>query len=445
MTRLLFFVLTVVLCGHSGLAGAATYYVATTGNNAAAGTIGAPWQTVAMALATMVAGDTTYVRGGTYTEYNLNFARSGTAGNVITLKNYPSETPIIDSGVRVTNGRNPIFLLDGVHYITLDGLTLQYGMNANIYLSHFGASTNITIQNCELTTFIQQDNAAHIYLDPGSHNILIQNNRLHDYITGGYSGNAANGVIVFQPGGGRMDVTIRNNEIYGNLIAGIHYKHGEDSETNSVVLIQNNLIRTTGSRSMILNRNGAQVRNNVIYGGIIGITLFIAEGAGSADNVVIDHNTIVQDGGIEVNSPADHASITNNLITGITTNADQRGLGVYAFDGADVSSTTLNYTLIHSDNFTTVVRLSSGSYTMSTIPGSVLGQVGLLSAAPIFVNAGARNYTLTAASPGYHAASDGTDMGANIALVGVGNGGGGGGGDTTPPAAPTGVYIARRM
>lgn len=50
---------------------AATYYVATTGNNSNPGTSSKPWKTVAYAVDKMVAGDTTYVRGGrTTTTFN---------------------------------------------------------------------------------------------------------------------------------------------------------------------------------------------------------------------------------------------------------------------------------------------------------------------------------------------------------------------------------------
>ena len=46
----------------------ATYYVSTTGNDAAAGTSGAPWQTIVKAANTVPAGSTIHVAAGTYTE-----------------------------------------------------------------------------------------------------------------------------------------------------------------------------------------------------------------------------------------------------------------------------------------------------------------------------------------------------------------------------------------
>src|SRR4051812_48525845 len=44
-----------------------TAYVSTTGNDRNAGTIGAPWLTLRYAVSRLKAGDTLYIRGGTYT------------------------------------------------------------------------------------------------------------------------------------------------------------------------------------------------------------------------------------------------------------------------------------------------------------------------------------------------------------------------------------------
>lgn len=74
----------------------ATYYVATTGNNSNPGTNSQPWRTVAYAVSKMVSGDTTYVRGGTYTESGIQFRRSGTSTAPIKLLNAPGEFPIIN-------------------------------------------------------------------------------------------------------------------------------------------------------------------------------------------------------------------------------------------------------------------------------------------------------------------------------------------------------------
>jgi hypothetical protein len=53
-----------------------TYYVSPLGNDAALGTITAPWRTLTASASRLDPGDTLYIRGGTYNEA-VNFAASG--------------------------------------------------------------------------------------------------------------------------------------------------------------------------------------------------------------------------------------------------------------------------------------------------------------------------------------------------------------------------------
>lgn len=77
--------------------GQRTYYMATNGNDANAGTITAPFRSLQKGWSVISAGDTLYVRGGTYTissQQVLN-GKSGTASAKINLFAYPDEKPVI--------------------------------------------------------------------------------------------------------------------------------------------------------------------------------------------------------------------------------------------------------------------------------------------------------------------------------------------------------------
>jgi len=94
----------------AGAAGAATYYVAPNGDDAASGAIGAPWQSIARAQAAAQAGDTVYLRGGTYAYAKATTAcasrravvsaivldKPGREGQPIRYWAYPGETPVLD-------------------------------------------------------------------------------------------------------------------------------------------------------------------------------------------------------------------------------------------------------------------------------------------------------------------------------------------------------------
>ena len=66
-----------------GSVSGATWFVATNGNNAAAGTIGAPWADIRHGVLTMAGGDTLNIRGGTYSDdsFVISDIKSGPATN----------------------------------------------------------------------------------------------------------------------------------------------------------------------------------------------------------------------------------------------------------------------------------------------------------------------------------------------------------------------------
>ncbi|MDE3066872.1 MAG: right-handed parallel beta-helix repeat-containing protein [Verrucomicrobiota bacterium] len=82
---------------------ATIYYVATNGNDGAAGiSINTPWNTIGKAANTMVAGDTVFIRGGTYRE-TVTPVRSGSSSSPITYQAYPGEAPVISGADVETN------------------------------------------------------------------------------------------------------------------------------------------------------------------------------------------------------------------------------------------------------------------------------------------------------------------------------------------------------
>lgn len=111
---------------------AATYYVATTGNNSNPGTSSQPWKTIAYATSKMAAGDTTYVRGGTYNEGPIRFGRSGTSSASIKLLNVPGQYPIINF---INKSKDLVLIQNHAGYnkaiawITIEGFEIRNGFN----------------------------------------------------------------------------------------------------------------------------------------------------------------------------------------------------------------------------------------------------------------------------------------------------------------------------
>src|SRR5262245_52965597 len=119
------------------------YFVAPTGNDNAAGTSQAPWQTLQHAADVVQAGDTVTVRAGTYTGFNL--FTDGTAAAPIVFQAEP--------GV-VINARNYYtpdgINLEGASYIVIDGFKVTGLPRAGIRAvvdNHVIIRNNVTDQN----------------------------------------------------------------------------------------------------------------------------------------------------------------------------------------------------------------------------------------------------------------------------------------------------------
>jgi len=424
-------------------AAAATYYVnCWTGNNGNSGAIGAPWLTVQHATTTMVAGDTTYVRGGTCTENFITFANSGTAGNVITLRGYPGETAIIDAGFTTSSPDTgitpePVFDIDGPDHITLAYLTIRRGRTTNIFISDDVQSTDITIDHCTLEDFVTGDNAASIYVNSTADNIVISHNLIDGYIPDARS-NVASGIIVFSP----QDITIEHNEI-ANVIQGISQKYS--ATTNYTQLVRYNYLHDITDFGMLWSGHDGIISHNLLYetstAGAFGAILIFQE-AGSCSALASDDNQILHNtiyggaAGIVLSQSALCDGAINTLvrdnIVAQYDGTEYRGLAISPYRTDDLNS-TVTYNLVHSTIVTgTDAFVNTTYYELASLPGTVTHSNNINSA-PTFVNAAGLDFTLAAGSAGENAASDGADMGADIACVGIDAPCGG----ATVPDAPT--------
>ena len=81
-----------------------TYYVAPSssgGSDSNAGTLAAPFETLAHAIDQLTAGDILYIREGTYRE-TITIDEDGSSGNLITIQNYNNEVVTIDGTSDIT-------------------------------------------------------------------------------------------------------------------------------------------------------------------------------------------------------------------------------------------------------------------------------------------------------------------------------------------------------
>lgn len=115
-----------------------------TGDDSNAGTEASPWKTIGKANATLVPGNTVYIRGGTYSE-RINPVNNGSANGRITYKAYPGETVTINywsTGLAQAN-------LESKSYITIDGIKF---VNAGWMWINTQYGVANWLLNCEFNT-----------------------------------------------------------------------------------------------------------------------------------------------------------------------------------------------------------------------------------------------------------------------------------------------------
>ncbi|MBU6488534.1 MAG: right-handed parallel beta-helix repeat-containing protein [Burkholderiales bacterium] len=130
---------------------ASAHYVSTSGNDASPGTSTSPWRTIQHAANAASAGDTVYVRAGTYNESVTVNVSGSASGGYITFQNYPGETAIVDgTGLVPASGQSGLFNIIDRSYIKIVGFEIRNYATAStarvplgVWIT--GASTNIQI------------------------------------------------------------------------------------------------------------------------------------------------------------------------------------------------------------------------------------------------------------------------------------------------------------
>jgi len=139
------------------------YYVATTGNDSGTGAIGDPWLTWEHIHEHLTAGDTCYIRGGTYTTHSESALvqcnwhnMTGTSSDTIKIWAYPGEVPIWSfAGVTFQQGERAIIYMNHCDYVWVRGLKIRDASQFNSVSQTYGwdilNSSHNKIENCEIS------------------------------------------------------------------------------------------------------------------------------------------------------------------------------------------------------------------------------------------------------------------------------------------------------
>lgn len=397
----------------AGAAHAATYYVATTGNDANPGTISQPWKTPQKAWQSAQAGDTVYFRGGTYaitsTISTYSQGYHGTAGSPITFASYTGETATLDaSGTAVV----PVIRIEK-DYNIVDGINLKSQGSFFTIGYDSGRGTGFTLKNSVAAMTVGEgDNSGIVKAYAGPSNVSIESS----VITGpGTSVNANNAAIWFS----RTRGAKVKNTIISGFPSGIYFKHSNTLADSGVEFSYNYIYGCTWGIHSVANY--AVIKHNIlknttdIYNGDDG---GLGDGGLGCQYNTITHNTLMSGMNFQHqgNGTCTYNTVTNNIF---------RAQNQYAQYATSPVYMSPDHNLYISGNALVASKVTYTLTSWRTFLGGCPGtsrDCNSITGSPVFVGGASPStitgFALSAGSPGKNAASDGTDMGANPTLVG---------------------------
>ncbi len=379
-----------------------TYFVATNGDDANAGTEIQAWKTIQKAATTLVAGDTVFVKAGTYNE-RVIVQNSGTLTDNIVFSNYQNETVTIDgTAISWGNSWNGLFDLTDKSYIQLIGFKIINADYAGIWLEN---SNHIIIQdNYTYDTFssgIGVWNSSHIIIKnnevelacndgeqecitiANSSNCDIVNNNVHD---NGLGTEGGEGIDIKA---GSHDVNVYQNEVHHlNNRLGI-YADAWDLHTYNINIYQNTIHHCTETGLAVASENGGLIENVNIYNNLIYYNQYGGIELGSWSDI-----------GFPGVKPIEHIKIINNTCSMNGEYNDGWGYGI-VIDNPNAKDILIRNNIC-SDNSAqmAIQQIESGAivdhnllYGNNTASGTLFGSDSIVEN-PLFVDATNYNFHL---------------------------------------------------
>jgi len=246
---------------------AITYYVAENGNDSNPGTETEPWASVDEAADTMVAGNTVYVKQGTYSGFMVS--RSGTADDYISYLAYPGDTPIIGQ----------IYFGEGASYNRFVGFEITNPSGGGVQMNH-NNDHNI-ISNCHIH-HCNPGGSVGVDLSGGSDYNIVEDCIIHDCYYAIHTSGTTNRGNIF-----------RRNECYRISDDGFSFTSStKDTQVIGNIIYDVNWDGSGGADGIHLFDDGtAIVRGNLVYldsastGGVFWIN--------GGTNHIIENNTFI--------------------------------------------------------------------------------------------------------------------------------------------------------
>jgi len=299
-----------------------TYYVAKTGDDSNPGSETQPWLSVQKAANSLVAGDTVYIKSGTYNERVIP-ANSGSSGNYIHYTVYPGEIVTIDgTGVDLPEW-TALFDITGKAYIKVSGLRVT---NARDNPHNLGIQADTSSHIIIEKNYVYNTNDSGIGIWSSS-DVTVDHNEVEKPCQAGWNESLTVG--------GTDGFEVRYNLVHDSPKEGICTK---DGSSNGKVF--GNEVHHTAAVGFYVDAqdkhtHDIEVYGNVSHHGVENGFALASEAGGLLENVKVYNNVAYANGwtGLQVTACCVAAHPMSNIQTVNNTFYDngrgQWGCGVY--------------------------------------------------------------------------------------------------------------------
>ncbi|MEM6853490.1 MAG: right-handed parallel beta-helix repeat-containing protein [Planctomycetota bacterium] len=306
-------------------------YVATWGSDANNGSIGSPYATLEKAAFNVSAGDTIYLRGGTYYWTNDQWVSSnGTASQRITIDNYGNEQVILDGSnnqgtatfgqqdvvtiagsyitfrdIEVRDSKaNGIAFVAGADNVVIDNVKAHHSQYAGVAVLgnpwNIWETNNITVKNSDIYRNAQANNPTPANGQGAWPGAMISH--WSSYV------NFMDNNVYENYGEGILQVVSHGGYVQGNTVRD-NYSHNIYLDNATSTTVRNNLVHTYNLNEFkrdgwaangiaVANENYVVTRdskdntivNNIVIGGVHGFYYGNYDRGGGLINTLVAHN-----------------------------------------------------------------------------------------------------------------------------------------------------------
>jgi hypothetical protein len=317
------------------------YYVSPAGNDTQPGTLTQPWKTIQKAADTLVAGESVFIRSGTYYERVIPQHSGSAVNRLITYAAFPGENVTIDGAGTDVPTDEGLFYIVNQDYLKVSGLHIINSTYAGILVDRAGyielqgnhtdntgssgigvwGSHHVLVDGNEVERACSNGMQESLTV-AGTDTFTVRHNRVHN--AAGYS---KEGICIKD---GSSNGVVYRNEIYQTAAVGL-YVDAWDKHTFSIDVHENVIHDVSAMGIALASEQGGllediRVVNNIAYRNrYAGIWLSgCCESMAShpISGVQITNNTLVENGwewgggiAFDVNPAIQHVVVRNNLLS----------------------------------------------------------------------------------------------------------------------------------